>query len=110
MDEPPPSASATQRSMPRAVLADGKWSCCISGPRLRPGSRGVVALPALQIDLPYRPPIAWDRLVAFIGARAARGVEYVVDGHYARTVRIGKYTGVIRVAPPARNDATGGIA
>ena len=78
--------------------------------RLRSGGRGVVPLPALQIDLPYRPPIAWDRLVAFIGARAARGVEYVVDGHYARTVRIGKYTGVIRVAPPVRDDATGGVA
>ena len=64
----------------------------------------------MHIDLPYRPPIAWDRLVAFIGARAARGVEYVADGRYARTVRIGKYTGVIRVGPPARNDATGDVA
>ena len=30
-----------------------------------------------------RPPSRWDRLVAFIGARAARGVEYVADGRYA---------------------------
>ena len=69
-----------------------------------------VRLRALHIDLPYRPPIAWDRLVAFIGARAARGVEYVSDRRYARTVRIGKHAGVIRVDPPFRNDATGEVA
>jgi AraC family transcriptional regulator of adaptative response / DNA-3-methyladenine glycosylase II len=51
----------------------------------------------LQIELPYQPPIAWDRLLAFIGARGARGVEHVSGRQYARTVRSGKRSGIIRV-------------
>ena len=59
----------------------------------------------MQIDLPYRPPIAWDRLVAFIGARAARQVEYVRGRQYARTAQIGERIGVIRAEPVDRDGA-----
>ena len=60
----------------------------------------------MQIDLPYRPPIAWDRLVAFIGARAARQVEYVSGRQYARTAKIGRRVGMIRVELVEREGAS----
>jgi len=63
----------------------------------------------VHIDLPYRPPIAWDRLVAFIGARAARGVEHISGRQYARTVRVGKHRGVIRVDLPLPEQTTGDV-
>jgi AraC family transcriptional regulator of adaptative response / DNA-3-methyladenine glycosylase II len=53
---------------------------------------------SLKVDLPYRPPIAWDRLLAFLAARAAPSVEAAGADGYARTVRVGPYAGVIRVA------------
>jgi AraC family transcriptional regulator of adaptative response / DNA-3-methyladenine glycosylase II len=64
----------------------------------------------MQIVLPYRAPIAWDALVAFIGARAARGVEHVAVGRYARTVRIGNHTGVITVHHPEANPSPADVA
>lgn len=54
--------------------------------------------------LSFQPPIAWDALLAFIAARAARGVEHVSDGSYARTVRLDGYTGVIRVTREGGED------
>jgi AraC family transcriptional regulator, regulatory protein of adaptative response / DNA-3-methyladenine glycosylase II len=53
----------------------------------------------LRIRLDFRPPYDWERLLAFVGARGIAGVEHVADGVYARTVRVGAATGVIRVAP-----------
>ncbi len=50
----------------------------------------------LRLALSYRPPIDWRGLMAYLGARATPGVETVRDGCYARTVRIGSHTGVIR--------------
>jgi AraC family transcriptional regulator of adaptative response / DNA-3-methyladenine glycosylase II len=46
----------------------------------------------------YQPPIAWDALLSFIDARAARGVEVATGGKYARTVRVGKNAGVVRAS------------
>lgn len=40
---------------------------------------------AITLTLPFRPPLAWDELLAFLGARAIPGVERVADGVYART-------------------------
>lgn len=56
----------------------------------------------LRLALSYRPPIDWGGLMGFLGPRATPGVETVRDGCYARTVRIGSHTGVIR----AWHDAT----
>lgn len=54
---------------------------------------------ALVFRVDYRPPYAWDTMLAFLGARAIPGVEAVVDGAYARTVRLGDYAGWISVRP-----------
>jgi AraC family transcriptional regulator of adaptative response / DNA-3-methyladenine glycosylase II len=50
-----------------------------------------------SLQLSYRPPYDWEGLLAFLAARALKGVEQVTDGAYARTVRLGKATGWIRV-------------
>ncbi|MBK7949046.1 MAG: DNA-3-methyladenine glycosylase 2 family protein [Deltaproteobacteria bacterium] len=41
----------------------------------------------LVLSLAYRPPFAWDVLLAFLARRALPGVEAVVDGTYRRTLR-----------------------
>jgi AraC family transcriptional regulator of adaptative response / DNA-3-methyladenine glycosylase II len=51
-----------------------------------------------SIDLEYQPPIEWTRLLAFLAARAAPSVESAEGGGYARTVRVGGLSGVIRAA------------
>jgi AraC family transcriptional regulator, regulatory protein of adaptative response / DNA-3-methyladenine glycosylase II len=58
------------------------------------------ALDCVRLVLPYRPPIAWEALLAFLGARAAPATECVEGGVYARTIRIGDCAGVVRVTPP----------
>jgi AraC family transcriptional regulator of adaptative response / DNA-3-methyladenine glycosylase II len=50
------------------------------------------------LQLAYRPPYDWDGVLAFLGARALRGIEHVADGTYARTVQLGSATGWIRVS------------
>ncbi len=47
--------------------------------------------------LGYRPPYDWDSMLAFLAARTVTGVEWVTPDSYARTVRLGKHTGWIRV-------------
>jgi len=51
--------------------------------------------------LGYRPPMDWERLLAFLSRRAIPGVEVVQDGAYYRTVRGRRqnreYTGFIDV-------------
>ena len=51
----------------------------------------------IRQTMSFRPPIAWDLLLGFLAARAARGVETIDDGAYARTVRIDGHIGVLRV-------------
>ena len=50
-------------------------------------------------ELRYRPPFDWDRLLAFLAARAVPGVEQVQNGAYSRTVRVARgeqnFTGMI---------------
>lgn len=57
-----------------------------------------------RLQLVYRPPFDWSELLAFLGARAMRGVECVDGDAYLRTVRLGTHTGWIRVvhAPAKR--------
>jgi len=69
------------------------------------GAAGPAAAPAaLTLQLAYRPPFDWPGMLAFLGARALRGVERVEDDAYARTVRLGAHAGWIRVrhAPERR--------
>ncbi|MDO9018617.1 MAG: AlkA N-terminal domain-containing protein [Deltaproteobacteria bacterium] len=61
------------------------------------------AAESLTLQLTYRPPYDWDGVLAFLGARALRGVERVDEGAYARTVRLGAHRGHVRVRhAPAR--------
>lgn len=50
-----------------------------------------------KLQLSYRPPYDWEELLEFLSARMMRDVEFVTDESYARTVRLGKHTGWVRV-------------
>jgi AraC family transcriptional regulator of adaptative response / DNA-3-methyladenine glycosylase II len=69
---------------------------------------GAPADAGLRLFLPYRPPYAFNRLLAFLRARAIRGVEQVTHDTYARAVRVqrrgAEHCGWFRVAhAPARH-------
>lgn len=49
------------------------------------------------VQLPYRRPFYWDRLLSFFAARATPGVESVHDGRYLRSVAIGDERGIVDV-------------
>lgn len=65
------------------------------------------ALPAeaLRCTLAYRPPLDWDALLAFLGARAFGGVEAWDGSRYLRTVAIGDHRGWIAAASSPERDA-----
>jgi AraC family transcriptional regulator of adaptative response / DNA-3-methyladenine glycosylase II len=48
-------------------------------------------------SLPYRPPLAWTTLLAFLGARAIPGVEAVDDEAYLRVIDVDGQVGHIEV-------------
>jgi AraC family transcriptional regulator of adaptative response / DNA-3-methyladenine glycosylase II len=52
---------------------------------------------AIPLRLDFRPPLDWEALLAFLGARATAGVEEVAGGAYRRTVRLGGRTGWVEV-------------
>lgn len=52
---------------------------------------------AFSVQLPYRIPFDWDRLLAFFAARATPGVECVHDQRYLRTISIGEARGIVDV-------------
>jgi len=54
------------------------------------------------LNLSYRPPYDWDRMLAFFRKRAIPGVEHVSDGTYRRTVRLDSGRGEIAVRHAAR--------
>jgi AraC family transcriptional regulator of adaptative response / DNA-3-methyladenine glycosylase II len=56
------------------------------------------------LQLSYRPPYDWQSMLDFLRARAICDVEIVSADSYARTVRLGKHTGWIRIthAPQKR--------
>lgn len=58
-------------------------------------SRPAAAAPeaGLRFELAFRPPLAWPRLIAFLGARVIPGVERVDQGCYRRSVRVAGATG-----------------
>ena len=51
----------------------------------------------LTLRLPYRAPLDWDGLLAFLAPRAIPGVERVEDGVYARTIDLGTAKGTLEV-------------
>ena len=43
---------------------------------------------AITLQLGYRPPLAWEELIAFLGTRAVEGVESIAEGRYRRSVGV----------------------
>jgi AraC family transcriptional regulator of adaptative response / DNA-3-methyladenine glycosylase II len=55
------------------------------------------AADGLRCQLEFRPPLAWESLLAYLRMRAIPGVEWVDGTHYRRTVAIGDAQGWIAV-------------
>jgi AraC family transcriptional regulator of adaptative response / DNA-3-methyladenine glycosylase II len=53
---------------------------------------------SLCVQLEFRPPFAWDSLLAYLQLRGIPGVEMVNATHYRRTVSIGESKGWIAVS------------
>ena len=74
--------------------------------RLRAGAKPATGNPPMRFELAYRPPLAWDTLLAFLGARAIAGVENVDGDAYRRTVALAhggaQHRGWIEVRPTRR--------
>jgi AraC family transcriptional regulator of adaptative response / DNA-3-methyladenine glycosylase II len=61
--------------------------------------------PTVRLRLDYRPPLSWDRLLAFLGHRPIPGVEEVDGTTYRRTVSmLGKH-GWVEIATHASKPA-----
>lgn len=56
-----------------------------------------VAASAFSVQMPYRTPFDWERLLAFFSARATPGVEKVHAGRYLRSIAIGDARGIVDV-------------
>jgi AraC family transcriptional regulator, regulatory protein of adaptative response / DNA-3-methyladenine glycosylase II len=56
------------------------------------------------LQLAYRPPYDWEDVLNFLATRALKGIEWVTDSSYARTVHLGDSKGWIRVThEPEKN-------
>ena len=62
---------------------------------------------SVKCELFYRPPFDWDFLIGFLGHRRIEGVEWIDDGRYSRTTRIGNHGGWLTVThQPNRNSVS----
>jgi AraC family transcriptional regulator, regulatory protein of adaptative response / DNA-3-methyladenine glycosylase II len=69
---------------------------------LRAKSRHVPSAPgALSVRLPYRTPIALDRMFRFLATRAIPGVESASETEYRRTMLLPHGTGIVALSPGA---------
>ena len=59
----------------------------------------------MQIELAYRPPLAWDALLEFLVGRGAAGVECAKGRRYVRTVALDGYRGWFSAEPIDGRDA-----
>lgn len=57
----------------------------------------VAATETFTLQLAYRPPYDWKSILEFLRAREVKEVEHITDAFYARTVRLGKNSGWIKV-------------
>jgi AraC family transcriptional regulator of adaptative response / DNA-3-methyladenine glycosylase II len=55
----------------------------------------------IQLSIPYRPPFAWDELLAFLTPRLTLGVEAIVGGSYIRSIQIDQCRGWFKVSKQA---------
>jgi AraC family transcriptional regulator of adaptative response / DNA-3-methyladenine glycosylase II len=64
---------------------------------LRRRRDAVLTASNFAVQLPYRRPFDWERLLSFFAARATPGVESVHDGRYFRSIAIGDECGIMDV-------------
>jgi AraC family transcriptional regulator of adaptative response / DNA-3-methyladenine glycosylase II len=57
-----------------------------------------------RLEVSYRPPYDWRGILAFLQARELRGVEWVTDRSYARTVHLGAAKGWIKITQAQGKD------
>jgi len=72
---------------------------------LRKGRRGQRLHDTLACEVAYAPPLDWESLLGFLGARVCRGVESVDGDRYLRTLEFGKHRGWIAICPAPDKDA-----
>jgi AraC family transcriptional regulator of adaptative response / DNA-3-methyladenine glycosylase II len=58
----------------------------------------------LALRLPYRPPLPWDALLAFLAPRCSAGVEEVCGDAYRRSFEIAGAQGIVEVRPVPGRD------
>lgn len=56
------------------------------------------------LQLSYRPPYDWVGMLAFLKGRELKGVEWVTESFYARTVHLGEAKGWIKVTQSKEKD------
>ena len=54
---------------------------------------------SLTLRLPYRPPLDWPRMLAFLAGRAIAGTEVVTDDTYQRAIDLPGTRGLLAVRP-----------
>ncbi|MFL6141083.1 MAG: AlkA N-terminal domain-containing protein [Labedaea sp.] len=81
----------------RAVFAVNPTELRMSAQRRARGAPPTAG--RLTLRLPYRPPFDAAGLLGFLAARSIPGVESVVDGTYARTLRLPHGQGTARLTP-----------
>nr|WP_265593407.1 AlkA N-terminal domain-containing protein [Verrucomicrobium sp. BvORR034] len=57
------------------------------------------------LQLSYRPPYDWQAILEFLQGRMIKDVEHVTSTCYARTVRLGKHAGWVRVTQSPQKHA-----
>ena len=58
-----------------------------------------------RIDLPYRPPLAWRELTAFLAPRATPGIEEITPELYSRNALVGDRLVRLEARPRAGSDS-----
>ena len=65
---------------------------------LRKGRDAEVTATALTVQMPYREPFDWQRMLRFFALRATPRVEWVEDGRYLRSIALGDQHGIVAVS------------
>ena len=68
-------------------------------PRELRGAAGRNRTSAVELHLAYRPPLAWEELLAFLRKRAIAGLEVITDRTWSRAIEIDGVAGVVEVGP-----------
>ncbi len=99
--------SMTEIALSAGFSSQRRFNCCIREVYGRPPSAlrrsARKASPmkqeqdSIELCLSYRPPLAWQELLDFLGPRAIHGVECVEDGRYFRSIRCAGGVGSIAI-------------